>query len=89
MANTLADTLLCGPALSEQSTLHFGPYDFLHGIYTKILPFLRSDDALNSILREKTAEALLRAPSRLRTLSLPDLWEDDMTTRKDPITKIP
>jgi hypothetical protein len=86
VANTLADTLLCNSALSEQSTLQFGPYDFLHGIYMKIVPFLHSDDALNSILRQKTAETLLRAPSRLRTLSVPYLWEDDLPAQTDPIT---
>lgn len=86
MANTLADTLLCNPAFSEQSTLQFGPYDLLHGIYMKILPFLHSDVALNSILRQKTAETLSRAPSGLRTLSLPCLLEDDMKTQTDPIT---
>ncbi|EED23343.1 C6 transcription factor, putative [Talaromyces stipitatus ATCC 10500] len=85
VANTLADTLLCNPALVEQSTLQFGPYDFLHGLYQKILPFLHSDDTLNSILREKTAETLLRAPSRFRPLSLPPS-EDVMSTQVDPNT---
>jgi hypothetical protein len=34
-------------------------------LYQKILPFLEHDPMLNSILRAKTAEALVMAPARL------------------------
>ncbi|KAJ9273351.1 hypothetical protein DTO212C5_425 [Paecilomyces variotii] len=70
VANSLADTLLCNPAVSADSRFRLGPLEFLHGLYQKLSPFLEQDPILNSILRQKTAEALLRAPSRLWTLDI-------------------
>lgn len=77
VANALADTLLCSSALSGSSTLCFGPHEFLHGLYQKLQPFLIQDHTLDSILREKTAQALLSVPSRLWNLSLEQPTELD------------
>lgn len=50
-----------------------GPPDLLHSLYTTILPFLELEISFNSMLREKTAEVLLRAAPRLVTLISTDL----------------
>ncbi|GAQ07099.1 hypothetical protein ALT_4420 [Aspergillus lentulus] len=65
VANSLADTVLYTPSSSFSNALQVGPQDFLHALYQKILPFLEHDPMLNSILRAKTAEALVMAPARL------------------------
>ncbi|KAF4258734.1 hypothetical protein KXV68_007174 [Aspergillus fumigatus] len=65
VANSLADIILHTPPSSFSSAFEFGPPDFLHALYQKILPFLEHDPMLNSILRAKTAEALVMAPARL------------------------
>ncbi|KAL1882581.1 hypothetical protein Plec18167_002998 [Paecilomyces lecythidis] len=78
VANSLADTLLCNPTVSADSCFRLGPQEFLHGLYQKLAPFLEQDPILNSILRQKTAEALLRAPSRLWTLDVESAYEDVM-----------
>lgn len=86
VANSLADTLLCNPAVSKDSCFRLGPQEFLHGLYQKLSPFLEQDPTLNSILRQKTAEALLRAPSRLWTLDIDTptgvMNEDEDITRR-------
>jgi hypothetical protein len=67
VANSLADTVLLSPR-KISSRLELGPPDFLHALYQKIVPFLEQDAMLNSILRAKTAEALVAAPARLLTV---------------------
>ncbi|KAH8704973.1 hypothetical protein BGW36DRAFT_286595 [Talaromyces proteolyticus] len=77
IANTLADSLLCNSVPAETTTLRCGPYEFLHALYQKIHPFIYLDTTLDTILREKTAQALLRAPSHFWNLSLPlAMYED-------------
>ncbi|KAJ5383906.1 hypothetical protein N7517_001817 [Penicillium concentricum] len=71
VANSLADTVLLSPQ-RRSSRLELGPQDFLHALYQKIVPFLEQDTMLKSILRAKTAEALVAAPARLLTIG-----EDD------------
>ncbi|RHZ63366.1 hypothetical protein CDV55_107060 [Aspergillus turcosus] len=65
VANSLADTVIYTPPSSLSNALQVGPQDFLHALYQKILPFLEHDPMLKSILRAKTAEALVMAPARL------------------------
>ncbi|KAF7179030.1 hypothetical protein CNMCM7691_007800 [Aspergillus felis] len=65
VANSLADTIIYTPPSSFPHALQVGPQDFLHALYQKILPFLEHDPMLKSILRAKTAEALVMAPARL------------------------
>jgi hypothetical protein len=72
VANSLADTVLLASS-GAISRLELGPQDFLHALYQKILPFLDQDDMLKSILRAKTAEALITAPARLLTMGTGDL----------------
>jgi hypothetical protein len=55
-----------------------GPADVLHGLYQTISPLLEIDPCFNSMLREKTAEALVRAPARLWELDLDAFSEDDI-----------
>lgn len=43
----------------------YGPTDFLHGLFQTMSPFLDVDKRINTLLREKVAQALLRAPSRV------------------------
>ncbi|KAJ6188380.1 hypothetical protein N7519_003288 [Penicillium mononematosum] len=71
VANSLADTVLLS-SHKKCSRLELGPHDFLHALYQKIVPFLEQDTALNSILRAKTAEALVAAPARLLTIQEED-----------------
>ncbi|XHG08304.1 hypothetical protein AWENTII_011411 [Aspergillus wentii] len=61
VANSLADTVLFTSA-ALRPNFQLGPSDFLHALYQKILPFLEQDPMLKSILRAKTAEALVKAP---------------------------
>lgn len=65
VANSLADTVIYTPPSSLSNALQVGPQDLLHALYQKILPFLQHDPMLKSILRAKTAEALVMAPARL------------------------
>jgi hypothetical protein len=65
VANSLADTVIYTPPTSLSNALQVGPQDFLHALYQKILPFLEHDPMLKTILRAKTAEALVMAPARL------------------------
>lgn len=66
VANSLADTVLCTSSLaSYYQNCHFGPQDLLHALYQKLFPFLEQDQMLNSILRTKAAEALVKAPARV------------------------
>ncbi|KAJ5513529.1 hypothetical protein N7463_003081 [Penicillium fimorum] len=67
VANSLADTVLLSPR-QIGSRLELGPQDFLHALYQKIVPFLEQDTMLKSIIRAKTAEALVAAPARLLTI---------------------
>ncbi len=53
-----------------------GPPDLLHSLYSTMLPFLELDISFNSMLREKTAEVLLRAAPRLVTFISRDLTGD-------------
>ncbi|BCS19424.1 putative C6 transcription factor [Aspergillus puulaauensis] len=64
IASTLADTILLTSATSY-SAREFGPQDFLHALYQKLLPSLEQDSVLKSNLRSKMAEALVTAPARL------------------------
>lgn len=48
----------------------YGPADFLHGLFQTISPFLKDARRLDVILRQKAAEALLRAPSRVLSKSI-------------------
>jgi len=64
VANSLADTALLASTASD-STFEMSSKDFLHALYQKLSPFLEQDPTLNSILRAKTAEALIIAPARL------------------------
>ncbi|KAI9046332.1 putative C6 transcription factor [Aspergillus affinis] len=74
VANSLADTvLLTSPSLHLLS-FQLRPEDYLHALYQKLLPFLDQDPMLKSILRAKTAEALVLAPARLPEFS----WQEDM-----------
>ncbi|KAJ5835592.1 hypothetical protein N7447_001618 [Penicillium robsamsonii] len=72
VANSLADTVLLSPH-QIGSRLELGPPDFLHALYQKIVPFLEQDTMLKSILRAKTAEALVAAPARLLTAGEEDI----------------
>jgi hypothetical protein len=72
VANSLADTVLLTSS-GASSRLVLGPQDFLHALYQKIVPFLDQDDMLKSILRAKTAEALVTAPARLLTMETGDV----------------
>ncbi|GFG26942.1 maltose fermentation regulatory protein MAL13 [Aspergillus udagawae] len=65
VANSLADTVIYAPLALLSNALQVGPQDFLHALYQKILPFLEHDLMLKTILRAKTAEALVMAPARL------------------------
>jgi hypothetical protein len=77
IANTLADVILCNPQISSiRGCRDLGPPDLLHSLYTTILPFLELEISFNSMLREKTAEVLLRAAPRLVTLISTDLTGD-------------
>ncbi|KAI2686111.1 hypothetical protein CBS147333_4610 [Penicillium roqueforti] len=71
VANSLADTVLLS-SHKISSRLELGPQDFLHALYQKIDPFLEQDTMLKSILRAKTAEALVAAPARLLTIGEED-----------------
>ena len=71
VANSLADTVLLS-SHTISSRLELGPQDFLHALYQKIDPFLEQDTLLKSILRAKTAEALVAAPARLLTIGEED-----------------
>ncbi|CRG84103.1 putative sucrose utilization protein SUC1 [Talaromyces islandicus] len=71
IANVLADTLLCSSVFADNTTLQCGPYELLHALYQKLHPFLYLDQTLDSILREKTGQAFLCAPSRLWNLDPP------------------
>lgn len=64
VANTLADTLLCSTQFLKRSSSQLGPPDILHGIYQYISPMLELDGVCDSMLRQKTAEVLVRAPTR-------------------------
>ena len=55
-----------------------GPADVLHGLYQTISPLLEIDPCFNSMLREKTAEALVKAPARIWELGLDACSEDDI-----------
>lgn len=63
IASTLADTILLTSATS--SGCEFGPQDFLHALYQKLLPSFEQDMTLKSNLRCKMAEVLVTAPARL------------------------
>ncbi|KGO57087.1 hypothetical protein PEX2_004420 [Penicillium expansum] len=71
VANSLADTVILSPH-KISSRLELGPQDFLHALYQKIAPFLEQDTMLKSIIRAKTAEALVAAPARLLTIGEED-----------------
>ncbi|KAJ5164170.1 uncharacterized protein N7500_006000 [Penicillium coprophilum] len=71
VVNSLADTVLLSPHRIN-SRFELGPQDFLHALYQKIVPFLEQDTMLKSILRGKTAEALVTAPARLLTIGEED-----------------
>ncbi|KAJ5267163.1 hypothetical protein N7478_009971 [Penicillium angulare] len=64
VANSLADTVLL-ISVKSQPGFELGSQDFLHALYQKMLPFLEQDNVLKTILRNKTAEALITAPARL------------------------
>ncbi|PLB55605.1 hypothetical protein P170DRAFT_433115 [Aspergillus steynii IBT 23096] len=72
VANSLADTVLF--ASSSNRSFQLRPEDYLHALYQKLLPFLDQDPMLKSILRAKTAEALVLAPARLPEIA----WQEDM-----------
>ncbi|RAL16291.1 putative C6 transcription factor [Aspergillus homomorphus CBS 101889] len=65
VTNSLADIILFTMPASRHSTLQWRPQDFLHALYQKLLPFLQHDPMLKSLLRAKTAEALVNAPALL------------------------
>ncbi|KUJ09907.1 uncharacterized protein LY89DRAFT_597187 [Mollisia scopiformis] len=69
VANTLADTLLCNPQIAKRSSGQLGPPDFLHGLYDFISPMLELDGVFDSMLRQKTAEVLVRAPTKFWMLN--------------------
>ena len=48
----------------------------MHGLYQKISPLLELDPCFNSMLREKTAEALVRTPARLWEIDI-TMWSED------------
>lgn len=73
MANSLADIVLITPSSSSILSVELRPEDYLHALYQKLLPFLDRDPMLKSILRTKTAEALLLAPARIPEIGW---WED-------------
>jgi len=77
ITNTLADVILCNPQLDNREHRRLGASDFLHGLYQSISPFMEVDVAFNSMLREKTAEVLLRAPTRLWTFDSDQGVEED------------
>ncbi|KAJ5173115.1 hypothetical protein N7492_005708 [Penicillium capsulatum] len=70
VANSLGDVLLASN--QSQPRFEFGPQDFLHALYQKLLPFLEQDPALKFVLQAKTAEVLVMAPARLLTEVSPD-----------------
>ena len=74
MANALADTVLLTSSSLNILSFQLRPEDYLHALYQKLLPFLEQDPMLKSILRAKTAEALVLAPARLPEFS----WQEDM-----------
>jgi hypothetical protein len=81
VANSLADTILLTLS-GAGSRLELGPQDFLHALYQKITPFLDQDEMLKSILRAKTAEALVTAPARLLTVEASVV---DLHSRHEPV----
>ncbi|EAW18197.1 putative C6 transcription factor [Aspergillus fischeri NRRL 181] len=87
VANSLADTVLYTPPSSFSRALQVGPQDFLHALYQKILPFLEHDPMLNSILRAKTAEALVMAPARLSVglVARLDVEEESISQQNDRV----
>jgi hypothetical protein len=67
--------------------------DFLHGLYQRISPLLELDPCFNSVLREKTAEALVREPTRFWDFGFDEVSEDEVagsqsggTARQDDLT---
>ncbi|KAK1143273.1 hypothetical protein N8T08_006800 [Aspergillus melleus] len=74
VANSLADTVLLTSSSLNTLSFQLRPEDYLHALYQKLLPFLEQDPMLKSILRAKTAEALVLAPARLPEFS----WQEDM-----------
>ncbi|RHZ50908.1 putative C6 transcription factor [Aspergillus thermomutatus] len=81
VANSLADIVIYTPPRSFSNALQAGPQDLLHALYQKILPFLEQDPVLKSILRAKTAEALVMAPARLGVglVTRPDVEEENIS----------
>ncbi|KAL5366218.1 C6 transcription factor [Aspergillus floccosus] len=78
VANSLADTVLYTSALSGE-TFRLRPQDFLHALYQRLVPFLDQDPLLKSILHAKTAEALVKAPARLLTVTPSEERPDDQS----------
>lgn len=76
IASTLADTILLTSATSY-SAREFGPQDFLHALYQKLLPSLEQDSVLKSNLRSKMAEALVTAPARLLIMEPTSMEPED------------
>lgn len=72
IAITLGDVLLA--STQPHPRFEFGPPDFLHALYQKLLPFLEQDPVLDSILRAKTAEVLVLTPARLLTTEVYTDW---------------
>ncbi|CZR69006.1 related to C6 transcription factor [Phialocephala subalpina] len=80
VANTLADVLLCNTQLAKHSSGQLGPQDFLHGLYQFISPMLELDGACDSMLRQKTAEVLVRTPTRFWQLESGTMSDNEWMT---------
>lgn len=87
VTNSLADVILCNPKLSERENRRLGPVDYLHGLYQTVSPLLELDPCFNSVLREKTAEALIRAPTRFWDLGFDEISEDEDSEFGDATTQ--
>ncbi|KAF7591810.1 hypothetical protein BBP40_001081 [Aspergillus hancockii] len=81
VTNSLADVVLLTPPVPSNG-FQFGPQHVLHALYQKLLPFLEQDPMLKSILRKKTAEALVTAPARLLTVCDGSQLEDEDVTNE-------
>lgn len=82
VANTLADVLLCSTQFLKRSSGQLGPPDFLHGLYQFISPMLELDGVCNSMLRQKTAEVLVRTPTRFWQLESGALSKNQCVVEK-------
>ncbi|KAL2834620.1 hypothetical protein BJY01DRAFT_259489 [Aspergillus pseudoustus] len=76
IASTLADTILLTPTTSHLGC-EFGPQDFLHALYQKLLPSLEQDLLLKSNLHSKMAKVLVVAPNRLLMMETTNMREKE------------